>query len=66
MVKGRTKRLTPIEQNELTSELNEMFLDQLMSEFYYERNTLQDKVDFIKNMLHYYQILLDLKKGKTK
>lgn len=66
MVKGRTKRLTPIEQNELTSELNEMFLDQLMSEFYYERNTLQDKVDFIKNMLHYYQILLDLEKGRTK
>lgn len=66
MVKGRTKRLTPIEQNELTSELNEMFLDQLMSEFYYERNTLQDKVDFIKNMLHYYQILLDLEKGRNK
>ena len=66
MVKGRTKRLTPIEQNELTSELNEMFLDQLMSEFLYERNTLQDKVDFIKNMLYYYQTLLDLEKGRIK
>lgn len=64
MAKGRTKRLTPIEQNELTSELNEMFLDQLMQEFNYERNTLDDKIEFLEIMLHHYKETKSMKGNK--
>ena len=54
-------KLSKKEKDEFTSELNEMFLDQLMEEFAYDMNTLDDKIDFIEAMLHYYK---DVKKMK--
>lgn len=57
-------KLSKKDKAEFTSELNEMFLDQLMQEFDYERNTLDDKIEFIEIMLHHYKETKSMKGNK--
>lgn len=57
-------KLSKKEKAEFTSELNEMFLDQLMQEFNYERNTLDDKIEFLEIMLHHYKETKSMKGNK--
>lgn len=52
------------DQKTITSELNEMFLDQLMQEFNYERNTLDAKIEFLGIMLHHYKTTKSMKGNK--
>lgn len=53
--------ISEAEKEQLTNELNEMCLDQLMEEFFWTKNTLDDKIDFMTNMLHYYKIIKERK-----
>lgn len=57
-------KLSKKEKAEFTSELNEMFLDQLMQEFDYERNTLDAKIEFLEIMLHHYKETKSMKGNK--
>lgn len=57
-------KLSKKEKAKFTSELNEMFLDQLMQEFNYERNTLDDKIEFLEIMLHHYKETKSMKGNK--
>ena len=57
-------KLSKKEKAKFTSELNEMFLDQLMQEFNYERNTLEDKIEFLEIMLHHYKTTKSMKGNK--
>lgn len=52
------------EQRAMTIELNEMFLDQLMQEFNYDRNTLDDKIEFLEIMLNHYKTTKSMKGNK--
>lgn len=44
-------------EEQITKEMNEKWLDQLMEEFFWTKNTLDDKIDFMTDMLHYYKII---------
>lgn len=51
------KILSEVEKENLTNDMNEMWLDQLMEEFFWTKNTLDDKIDFMTDMLNYYKII---------
>ena len=52
-----SKLITPKERKEIAKELSEECLDELMESFSWELNSLEDKIDFIKNMLYFYNKL---------
>lgn len=53
--------ISEAEKEQLTKQMNEMWLDQLMEEFFWTKNSLDDKIDFMTNMLHYYKIIKERK-----
>lgn len=53
--------ISEAEKEQLTNELNEMCLDQLMEEFFWTKNSLDDKIDFMTDMLNYYKIIKERK-----
>lgn len=49
------------DKEQFTNNMNESWLDQLMEEFFWTKNSLDDKIDFMTDMLNYYKIIKERK-----